>query len=297
MLRRNDFDVELPTRDGSDISNLSLVFIESTKLCITINHISELHRDRKLLELEECSRIEVSLCDWVRGLSEELQLFDRNGKRKDYCRPVSELMIQYFVAIILCEFLRYRDRGGPRRVSVTSLLAASCAAALYEEIECRDEAVLLPHHNGFYCLIFGLPIIHYIPQSIERKAARHRDLAILRAILKGMDGRYGDAKWCMTLMENLKTSIDRAPGSQRPENSEHLEPSAVATLLFPFPAEFCDNMALLEHTRVRNVEFSAESLDPWQGWSVDNGTFDYTWLDLFRFDVADTYEQFENGDQ
>ncbi|KAI1358054.1 hypothetical protein F5Y08DRAFT_322704 [Xylaria arbuscula] len=297
LLRRNDFDVKLPTLDDCDVSNVQLqVFIESTKLCTIINHISELHRDKKTQEVEEFPGIETSMCDWVSNLPEELQLFHQNGERKGYCRPVSELLIQYFVAIVLSEFLRFRDKGGPRNVSVASLLAASCATALYEEIDCRDEAMFLPHHNGFYCLVLALPIIHHTPQSPEKKAVRQRDLVILQAILRGMEGRYGDARWCIAIMEKLKSSIDRAPETQRPGHSERLELSAVASLLFPFPAEFCDNMALLEQA-APNAEFSAENFDPWQDWSVDNGTFDYNWLDLFRFDVADMDGQFESGDQ
>lgn len=230
------------------------------------------------------------------NLPEELKLFDETGKRKSYCRPVSELLIQYFAAIILSEFLRCRDRGGPRRVSVASLLSASCAAALYEEIDCRDEAILLPHHNGFYCLALALPLIHHIPQSPEKRTVRQRDLGILRSILRGMDGRYGDAKWAIAVMEKLMTSIDRASDPQRPRINERLEPCALASQLFPFPNEFCDNMALLEQTMEPIAEFPIENLDPLQDWSIDNGTFDYTWLDLFRFDIADMNRNFESGD-
>ncbi|KAI0505579.1 fungal-specific transcription factor domain-containing protein [Xylaria bambusicola] len=297
LLRRNDFNVELPTRDDFDMPCLhSVVFIESSKLCTIISRTSELHRDRRPIELEEFSRVETSLCDWVNSLPGELRLFDEGGTRKSYCRPVSELLIQYFVAIILSEFLRCRDRGGPRRVSVASLLSASCAVTLYEEIDCRDEA-RLPHHNGFYCLVLALPIIHRTPQNSEQKSERERNLAVLRSILKGLDGKYGDAKWGVAMMDKLKTRIDRTLDSRCSGNSEHLESSPVSNRMFPFPPDFCDNMALLEQTTGPNAEFSVANLNALQDWSVDNSTLDCTWLDLFRFDVADMNGEFQNSVQ
>ncbi|KAI0975573.1 fungal-specific transcription factor domain-containing protein [Xylaria arbuscula] len=294
LLRRNDFDVELPTLDDFNITNVqSLVFVESSKLCTLISRISVCCRDRQSLQPQEFSKIEESLYAWASNLPEQVQLFDKNGKRKSYDRPVSELLIQYFTAVVLGEFLKYRDNGGPRRVSVVSLLAASCATALYDEISCRDEAMFLTYHNAFYCLVLALPLIHHIPRCLEKQNLRERDLAALQSILNGMNGRCGNAEWAIGRMQHLKTSIDRATNSQRSGNSDRLEPYVHASRLFPFPSGFCENMALLEQT-IPTAEVTIDNLDTLQNWPIDSNA-NYAWLDLFSFDVTDMGPDFGDG--
>ncbi|KAI1296445.1 putative acetamidase regulatory protein [Xylaria venustula] len=295
LLRRDEFDVKLPTFDDFDIANVqSLVFVESSKLCTIISRISARCRDRQSLQPQGFSEIEESLCDWASNLPEQVQLFDENGKRKSYDRPVSELLIQYFTAIVMGEFLRYRDNGGPRRVSVVSLLAASCAATLYDEIGCRDEAMFLPYHNAFYCLVLALPLIHHIPRGLENQNVRTRDLEVLQSILNGMNGRYGNAKWAIERMLHLKTRIDSATNSQGAGNSDRLEPYILASRLFPFPSGFCENMALLEQT-ISTAEVPIDNLDTMQNWPIDNDSLNYTWLDVFSFEVTDMDRDFGDG--
>jgi hypothetical protein len=276
-------------------NNQSLVFIESTKLCAIISHISEVHAERRAIQPEELMSIEESLSDWVSHLPEQLQLYGVNGDRKSYCKPVSEISIQYFVAIILSEVLRYRDKEGPRRVSIPSLLAASCAAALYDEVNCRDETMLLPWINGIFCLLLALPLIHYKPQSPAKEAARKRDLTVLRSILIGMRGRYGDSEMALGLMERLEKRIDRSPTThQHLGNDSNQEPCLLAVRLFPFPATLCENMDLLEMAVSPVNQFITDNFTPLQHWPANNVSFDWNVLDLFGSDFVDVNVDFEN---
>ncbi len=72
-------------------------------------------------------------------------------------------------------------------------IAASCAVALLDDIYCRDEAIFLPWSAGCSCLVTALPLIHHVPQSPLKEAARKTELGVLRSIMMEMRDRYGDA--------------------------------------------------------------------------------------------------------
>jgi hypothetical protein len=292
--------VKLPTLDDFEIPNIqALVFLESTNLCIIINTIAELHLERRPIESVEFSNIRDALCDWISNLPDELRLYDEIGGRKTYCRPVYEIFIQYFVTIILAENLKYRDGERPWRVSISSVIAASCAAVLYDEIHCRDETIFLPWINGFFCLAVALPLCHYVPQSAALKeASRRNDLNILRSIMMGMRGRYGDSDMILRKINNLERSIQRVmaeAGRPDPTPSGIHEPCARANELFPFPSTICDNMDLLQLATAPVDQFITENFAPIQNWPLDETGFDLTLMDLFGTDFGDPSRIFESG--
>jgi hypothetical protein len=215
---------------------------------------------------------------------------------------MSELAIQYFVAVIISEFLGYR--GAPRNCQtlIPSFLAASCAATLYDEIYCRDESLLLLHTHGFFCLVLALPLVHSTPLSSSKEESRKRDLGVLRSILTEMCDRYGDGKMALRMIDDLENKVERTVRRQtEPElgNSmeelecDNLEPEMDFDIhdvqrLFPFPPSLCDNMDLLELLAAPNDQLIANHFDPAQTWPGDHTTFDLTWMDLFELDFGDS---------
>jgi hypothetical protein len=214
----------------------------------------------------------------------ELQLYDSNGSRNAYCRPVSELAIQYFVTIVLDEFLKYRESPVSSQGAITSLLAASCGAALYDEIFARDESVLLPQAHGFFCLALALPLVHYIPQSATRVASCKRDIAVLRSVLIAISDRYGDGKLFLRMIDHLQSNVAK---TARPSEAYDGVPEPTVSLeehrLFPFPRTFCDNMDLLEPSVGVDDLFS---LNNFALMPDDDAIFDFTWLDAFGLDLG-----------
>ncbi len=291
--------MKLPTLEDFEVPNVqSLVFLKSTKLCTIIRTTSEIHSARPPTQPEELTNIEVTLCDWVNHLPEELQLYDENGRRKTYYRPISEMFIQYFVSIILREMLRVRDEEGPWRASVLSLVAASCAVALYDEIHCHDETVFLPSINGFFCLAVALPLIHHVPQSAQKVANRRKELDVLRSIVIGMRDRYGDSDMVLGKIESLERSIQRITsenGGVGTTQPTFQEPCLCAKELFPFPLTICDNMDLLQLAATPINQFISDNFAPFQNWPADETLSDLTLMDLFGLDFGDS--RFIFGDE
>ncbi|RDW76909.1 hypothetical protein BP6252_04962 [Coleophoma cylindrospora] len=281
-LRPRDFDIKLPTVDdfGTQIFQ-GLWFIESTKLCTITSRVSELQAERRLILPEEHTEVKTALYDWTSGLPVELQLYDSNGSRNAYCRSVSELAIQYFVTIVLSEFLKYRENPKSCQGVITSLLAGSCGATLYDEIFCRDESVFLPQVHGFFCLALALPLLDYHPQSAKRVTERKRHLTVLRSVLTAISDRYGDAKMSLRMIDYRQGIMAR---TARPSDACDSVPEPQAFLearrLFPFPRTFCDNMDLLESSTGVGDLFSVNNFAPMS----DDASYNFTWLDAFGLD-------------
>ncbi|KAI0543367.1 hypothetical protein F4679DRAFT_569071 [Xylaria curta] len=279
-LRSQDFDVNLPTLDDFAVHPFQGTwFIESSKLCRITDRVSKLQVERRPINDEEFSEIKAALCDWSGCLPIELRLFDANGNRNTYCRVVSELMIQYFVTIVLGEYLKYTENTRSYQGVITSLLAASCGTILYDEIYCRDESVALPQVHGFFCLALTLPLIYYKPQSSAKIASRKRDIEVLRSILMAISDRFGDGRLYLRMIDHLQRNVaETATSSEARDGVPEPEAFLGAHRLFPFPRTFCDYMDLLEPSADGDVLFS------WGDWAApmpDNDAFDFTWLDAF----------------
>lgn len=222
-------------------------------------------------------------------MPDEFQLYDETYCRRTYYRPISEMFIQYFVTIILKELLRHRVGNRRWKVSALSLIAASCAVILYDEIQCQDETIFLPPINRFFCLALALLLIHHGPQSAPKKACRRRELDVIRSVALGMRNIYGDSTMVLGKINNLEKRFHSAaaeveardttlPGSQ--------EPCTLAKELFPFPTSFCDNVNLLSLAAVPINQLAVEDFVPMQNWSADDNIFDSTFLDLFGVDFG-----------
>lgn len=279
--------MRLPTSEDFETPNVqSLAFIASTKLCVILNRVSKIHLKRRPARAEEIANIETALRDWIHLLPEDLRLYDRNGSRNPYCHFTSEIMTQYFVTIIFGDILGHIGKATQWRGSIPSLVAASCAVALYDEISCRDEAIFLPWSTGCFCLVIALPLIYHVPRLLAKEATRKTEIRVLHSIMEDMRERYGDSKMVLRLMQKLEKSIERTTG-QSGDYCISQGSYIRANDLFPFSITICDNMDLLELTAAPINEYIAENFGPILSEAVNEATFEFNLMDFFESDTLD----------
>lgn len=276
-----------PTLEDFEVPNTqSLVFLETTKLCTIMTRIAELYMERRHIQKAELSSIDAALCEWVNNLPEDLELYNPVGQRKSYYRPASEMFIQYFVAIVMSQMLRHKERDRPWRVSIPSRVAASCATFLYDEILCREETVFLLPNHGFFCLASSLPLICHHPQSEPESAARKREIAAICSVLNKMRDRYGDADMILGKMAKLRNTMEKAPRLNVGGPNAILQGSDIqAKELFPFPLDMCSEIKLLESVIVPDQRLSLNDDSLPLNEYTDDSLLEFSFMDFFDPDL------------
>ncbi|KGO39451.1 Transcription factor, fungi [Penicillium expansum] len=295
--------VKPPVLEDFEIQNVqALVFIHTTKLCTIIGNIAELHLERRPVPFHEVFVLSETLCGWVREIPHELCLYNSEGGRNEFNRPVSELFIKYFAAIILLQLLQ-NEVNQQRRTTVRSLVAASCMAKLYEEIHYREQTCYLLPIHGFLCMVASLPQIYYQPQSAEKNRTRKEELDILRSIMGNMRGKYGGATMILAKIQRLekevKASTDRylleADAVGLSSDGILHDPSESLGELFPFPPTACAHMDFIKQSGETQQGFLPQDFvpmeDEWAKWLVSEG---HNFVDLFgmysgAYDVEEPY--------
>lgn len=296
-MRCNDYDTKPPEAEDFDNPGLdSLIFIETTKLCDILEFLSDYFAEQQGAATSLISMGD-ALVDWIKHLPPELCLYDRDGHRKLYSRPVSELFIQYFVTIILGQLPRQKQKEHLPPPSISSFVAASCAVELYDEINCRDDSVsLLPMH-GFFCLSISLPLLccQVKDSSTRAEARRQRMIGVLRSVLERMRGRYGDADMIIHKMDWLQKIRDQSQKRNKASNvipTWGCESFLNCSLLFPFPRKMSDDLQLIELVREQDCGFSTSNwmpADQLYKVSIDFGLMDFF---NFSFDNLDSLDNF-----
>jgi hypothetical protein len=299
-LRRNDYDTKPLEAEDFDNPGLgSLIFTETTKLWNILEFLSD-----SFVEQQGTATILISmgdaLVDWINHLPPELCLYDRDGHRKLYSRPVSELFIQYFVTIILSQLPRHKQKEHLPPPSISSFVAASCAVELYDEINCRDDSMsLLPIH-GFFCLSILLPLLCYQVKNLSTRAEarQQRMIKVLRSVLERMRGRYGDADIIIHKMDWLQKIRDRLPKRNEASNvtpTWGCESFLHCSLLFPFPGKMSDDLQLIELVREQDHSLSASNwmpTDQLYNISLDFGLMDFCNLTFDNLDSLYSLDSF-----
>lgn len=285
-LRQKDFNVRPPTIEDFEVPNTqSLVFIETTKLCTIMSRIAELYMERRHIQKAELSRIDATLCEWVNNLPEDLELYNAAGQRRAYYRPASEMFIQYLVAIVMSQMLRYKERDRPWRVSIPSRVAASCAVFLYDEILCREEIVFLLANHGFFCLAISLPLICHYPQSDPGTAVRERNVAIIYSILDRMRDRYGDAGMVLEKMTKLRDTVEKGSRHNGGPDVILQDSDVHAKELFPFPLDMYGEINLLESVTGPGQQLSPNDVSLLSNEYTDDSLLGFNFMDFFEPDL------------
>lgn len=304
-LQSKDIDVRLPSLDDFQTQDIQArIFINSTNLYIIIGQIAELRSQNRPILLEDLSNISIMLRDWLHSLPGDLRLYDSTGIRRPYYRPVCEVHIIYFTAIILIQSMQ-KQTDKYHRTSLPSVVASSCMVSLYEEIYYRQHAPFLLHIHGFFIMVAAVSQIYYRPRTPERIELLKQELDSLCSILERMRNKYGGAGMVLTKILWLRSEVDKArqrelanpqQANLQDESSRFLSPDHENLReLFSFPVSLCTNMDLLEVSMNDNLETVSTNLFPWEE-DMASWTFqeDISFANMFEMD-SETFNSTYSG--
>ncbi|KAF7557763.1 hypothetical protein G7Z17_g495 [Cylindrodendrum hubeiense] len=293
-LRVDDYDIDSPSICDFPAHNMSAtIFLECRKVIDIIGTIGELNLQKRVILPDEVSTIITTLCNWQRDLPDEVRLFDANGLRQPFYRPLSELHIYYFVAIILLQTLGQNPKA-PWPFATPALIASSCIASLYEEINSREQTAYLLHYHGFLCMAAAVPLIYSI-QPLENETQRYDMMDSITSILHSLKFKYGGAEFVLRKIHRLRSDIERFEGPMSNDVPSFFTLAqglgTNANQLFPFPSSFSMGMDLLEFVDSGNIYCSeALVMEP-------NVTlFDMLGMDLGAFDIFEPHPTLESLD-
>lgn len=265
-LRPEEYDVLPLTEQDFPLQGLRPVFaVQMTKLAKIVGSIADLIMKKIAVPDHEIASIVGSLCDWQHGLPDELRRFGTDGTPRPFHRHTSELFIHYFTCVILLQML-IKDPPMQWWTSATSVVAASCVAHLYEDINCREQASHLLHIHGFLSLVSAVVLISYSPQSREKEALRKKDIETIYSTLKAMRTKFGGARVLLDKIQRIQHDLESS-------RANPLMPGPVKILedrldeLFPFPRSFCENMDLLGPSQTLSTLFPTNEFVPAEGMS------------------------------
>ncbi|KAF3809824.1 hypothetical protein GCG54_00014037 [Colletotrichum gloeosporioides] len=267
-LKLEDCDVQpLAASDFAAEGVSAMVSLHFTRLMNVVRIVAELNTKKGVPSEHEVEGIIASLCNWYRGLPEELRLHNQNGTRRPFHRLTSELHIHYLTTIILIQMLS-KDRHSPWRTSPASIVAASCVAHLYEEIHCREQAVHLLSINGFLALVAAIVLVFQRPQSPEKEVIRNNGVDSICSVLRTMCTKYGGPRSVLKRVQGLQLN---AEGREPPANYHQNDgPASCAPWvaravskhvddLFPFPRSLCENMVILGLAEIQSDDLSVHA--------------------------------------
>lgn len=252
-LGTHEYHLQPPTIEdfaNKDVS--ALVSIHLASLLGTINTIVELNKKKDLCP-SQMSQVLKSLSDWQRNLPDELQLYSFNDVLKPFHLATWQAFIYYFTTVILSQMLSHDSRGH-WRTSAPSVLAASCTARLYDDINCREQSAHLMHVDAYFCLVAGVVLIFYSPESPDKESERARDVSTLLSTLQVLCVKYGGARLVLAKLQQLQRNKTQSAVFLNSPQSAGPEPSLPWVVnmvqdwlreLFPFPPSFCERMDLL----------------------------------------------------
>ncbi|KAH7128926.1 hypothetical protein EDB81DRAFT_808510 [Dactylonectria macrodidyma] len=257
-LRAHEHHLQPLTVDDFATKDISaLVSIHLTSLLGIITTIVKLNRKKELCS-GDISQVLRSLSNWQRNLPNELRPYSVNSTRKPFHLASCQIFICYFTAIIISQMIS-QDVRGHWRTSAPSVLAASCTARLYDDINCREQSAHLIHVDAYFCLVAGAVLIFYSPGSPGKESERARDVDVLLSTLQVLSVKYGGARLVLAKLQQLKQDVESGRSqptfflnSPQSGGMEPCLPWVVNTVkdwmgeLFPFPPSFCERMDLLE---------------------------------------------------
>lgn len=157
---------------------------------------------RKSPSIQDQPRITSLLTRWIRNLPKELSLHSEHESRLNYHFALYELYIEYLGTIILSTTLA-RQTERQSLCSALCIIAAMCAADLYEEVVCRDHVSFLGSIHGFWCMVAALPLLYCMPEKPATESRRKESLDIICSVLELMRCKFGVAETAAQKISDL----------------------------------------------------------------------------------------------
>ncbi|KAJ6035675.1 uncharacterized protein N7446_010435 [Penicillium canescens] len=215
------------------------VFCQMTRLCLDLKKVLDLGRDNEGTR-EQAYQTMDNLKQWRDILPIELQLFGLAQERQVYSRPVVELHIFYFAAVVLTCFLGRRDNTP--LLKYLSIAASSCISRLYEEILCHEEVqYLLPIHS-WTILVAAIPRVFCDMDAVN--SHRADDGRTSQQVLEKMSEKHRSAGMVQSKIQgisNLGTSMFPVPFDAMWNSlpAPTLDEKTHINAMLPFPGSFC----------------------------------------------------------
>lgn len=194
-----------------------------------------------------------SLKEWIHNLPAEARIFDASGSRK-YRRDVYEVHIMYFGTIVTY-FHLFNDQDINSVPNVVSLIASSCMAGLYHEIDYRDDVNYLLGIHIWLFTVAAIPQLLYNATEglLETESLCAEELDILVSALKQFQIKIPGALIVLNTIDRLRASRSHArtqnsTTAREPRKTIVSEAHDLSSLrdLFPFPPSLSPRLALLE---------------------------------------------------
>ncbi|KAL4888501.1 fungal-specific transcription factor domain-containing protein [Aspergillus ambiguus] len=285
LLSQNMDLCPLGLEDFGSADTAAEIFIEYTKLNMLLERIVEFQDRKEEISREQVSCILSSLEKWLANLPSNLRLYDHSGRRI-YRRGISELYIHYFTCVILFVHL-YGQFIHPSMTPIPSLVASSCMARLYQEIDdCDETNYLTPIHN--WSLMVGcIPQIHRNILLPEEHDLCSTELDSFVTALNCMRLKWPPANNILTTIDRLRTARFHPRAHTAAERQQRIYPlpasyefpAPTLTSLFPFPKDMCPRMTLMNADLVESSTGMESAMSPaaedFMGWIFDEFSLDY----------------------
>lgn len=250
MLRSDDLDIPALTKEDYDNPTQGAqVFMADVSLCRIMGEIAALASKGRPSPQQHYQFYD-SLKLWVRDLPPELHLVRANGTRMPYHFSSFELYLAYLSTCIILQIL---SLGSRRRslCSMTSIIAATTMADLYNDILCRDQTPFLTAIHGFWCTVAAISLLQYRPESPELETRRTASLDVICSVVCNLQDKFGLAFIASRKIAQLKSDrasvVDhQAPVGEEPSSPGHIRLDADELThlggLFPSLNQWCPDL-------------------------------------------------------
>ncbi|KAE8407803.1 fungal-specific transcription factor domain-containing protein [Aspergillus pseudonomiae] len=249
-IKEDEFDARPLAEEDFECPGIQpLLFMQLAKIASILGRILDLRwRAPKDIQAQHADILH-SLKDWIRNLPTPIHIFDRNGVRT-YRRDVFELHIVYFATIILyCDL--FNDHDITSVPNIVSLVASSCIARLYHEIDCRDDLNYLLGIQNWFLTVAAMPQLLYNAAECslpESDSYCSEELDMLVSSLEQVQTRIPGSTVILNAINRLRASRTSGPVRNPREKVFFSEGYDLFGFrdLFPFPNSLSPRLALWE---------------------------------------------------
>ncbi|KAJ9640131.1 hypothetical protein H2204_003356 [Knufia peltigerae] len=258
ILKPQDFDVRpLVPGDFATPDRKNVIFMAYCKLGL-IRHQTQALQAKSSQDLQqEGQKIVVSLKEWIQTLPEAIHLYSTDNT-KAYQREIFELHIAYFAAII--HYCHQLDKVSQVSMGLfPSLVASSCIARLYEEMNYRDDVGHLLTVHNWYSMMASAPLLSSCEEGQEEADISRRELDILETTLGLLRRKWYGARVIHDTIKRLRRGTRVGVSVATPRHPVSPLPLNDAQELFPFPNSLAPRMKLLDDEWARPIFLSDEA--------------------------------------
>lgn len=213
IINIKDCDVRSPTlADFPESRSDGLLFLAYVEICCLLGDLTKLLLRKNLSRLKR-QHLEKSLYHWVKELPEELRLSHHTGSDvrssiqytpQPYNFRARQLHVPYFVTLAIA----FRPPTNNGSFSLTSHLACSFVAGIFEDFIARDEIRFLGPIFTFYLLIAGVGLLQARNYPALWTYAQ-QDLQVINESFKQLSTRWASAIGASKALQSVTDAVSK----------------------------------------------------------------------------------------